>query len=51
MENYDFAKSLEGLRFQDDEKKLKLQPTEQEINDDLFFADLPQTYKTHEVWD
>jgi hypothetical protein len=32
---------LEGVRVQDDERKLKYMPTAEECEDDLFFNELP----------
>lgn len=42
LEKYDIAKSLEGLRFQDDDKKLKFVPNTDDFDDDLFISHLPQ---------
>lgn len=41
LEKYDIAKNLEGLRFQDDDKKLKFVPNSDDFDDDLFISHLP----------
>ena len=41
LEKYDAQKSLEGIRVQDDDRKLKYAPSAEEGEDELFFDELP----------